>query len=55
MNEKYYYKITSEDGTELYTSVSAYVEPNVLCEILGLGNYTAVEITKEEYDENTED
>ncbi len=55
MSENFYYKITSKDGTELYSSINMHVDPDELCEILGLNNYTAVEITKEEYDENTED
>lgn len=55
MSESYYYKISSKDGTELYASVDMNVKPDKLCEILGLDDYTAVEITKEEYDENTED
>lgn len=53
--EKYYYKITSNDGTVLYATVDAHVKQDELCEILGLNDYTAVEITKAKYDENTED
>ena len=55
ITKKYYYKITSIDGTELYVSTDLPLKSNKLCEILGLGDYTAVEITKQEYDENTED
>lgn len=52
---KYYYKATNIDGTELYMSIDLPLNPNKLCEILGLDDYTAVEIAKQEYDENTED
>ena len=53
--EKHYYKMTSIDGTELYVSTNLPLKSNKLCEILGLDDCTAVEITKQEYDENTED
>ena len=53
--ERHYYKITNIDSTELYVSTNLPLKSNKLCEILGLGDYTAVEITKQEYDENTED
>ncbi len=54
--EKYYYKITSIDGTEFYISTDLPLKSNKLCEFLGLDVSTAVEITKDEffYDENNE-
>lgn len=55
ITEKYYYKITSIDDTELYVSTDLPLKPNKLCEILGLDDCAAIEITKQEYDENTED
>lgn len=55
ITEKYYYKMISIDGTELYVSTNLPLKSNKLCEILGLDDYTAVEITKREYDGNTED
>lgn len=55
MSEKFYYKITSKDGENLYVSVNAHAKADKLCKFFGLDDCTAVEITKEEYDENAED
>lgn len=55
MSKKFYYKITSEDGENLYVSVNAHAKADKLCKFFGLDDCTAVEITKEEYGENDED
>lgn len=54
--KEYYYKITSEDETEkFYLTANMYIQPEKVCEVLGFDGFIAIEITKEEYEENTGD
>lgn len=51
--QKWYYKIIdNETGeTECYAEFSGHIKAEALCDVLGLEGYYAVEITKDEYEE----
>lgn len=52
---KYYYEITKNNGEVFYVKIGAQAKsPEKLCEFLKI-NGTAREISKEEYEENTEE
>ena len=52
--QKWYYKIIdNETGeTECYAEFSGHIKTEAICDVLGLEGYYAVEITKDEYQEN---
>lgn len=55
--QKWYYKIiNNETGeTECYARVPGHIKPEALCKIVGMEKYHhAVEITEDEYEEETE-
>lgn len=54
--EKFYYKLTNSiTGDEIYAVGDKSVNEEALLELLGLANYTAERITKEEYDVEADD
>lgn len=55
MFKKYYYRLTNDSDNDIYISANAPFKAEKICEFLDLEDYTATEITKEEYSENTEE
>lgn len=54
--QKWYYRITeTESGEYCFATVSLPIKEEKLCEFLGLKGYTAKQISKEEYEEESED
>lgn len=55
--EKWYYKITSliDNETEFYASFNLPINEEKVCSFLGLDGFSAKMITKEEYEQNTDD
>ena len=55
-DEKYYYRLTnSKTGDEIYAEGDKPISEEVLLKVLGLENYTAETIKKEDYDKEMED
>lgn len=54
-DEKYYYRLTnSKTGDEIYAEGDMPIRKDNLLKVLGLEDYTAETITKEEYDREME-
>lgn len=55
--EKWYYKIINpiNNETEFYVSFDLPIKEEKVCSFLGLDGFSAKMITKDEYEQNTED
>ena len=55
--KKWYYKIidSNDNETEFYASVNLPINEEKLCSFLGLDGFSAKMITKDEYEQNTDD
>ena len=55
--EKWYYKIidSNDSETEFYVSVDLPIKEEKVCSFLGLDGFSAKMITKDEYEQNTDD
>ena len=55
-DEKWYYRITEiKSGESVLASCSLPIKEEKLCELMGLEGYTAKAISKDEYEEESED
>lgn len=55
--EKWYYKIINliDNETVFYVSVDLPIKEEKVCSFLGLDDFSAKMITKDEYEQNTDD
>lgn len=54
--QKWYYRLTEiQSGESVFASANLPIKEEKFCEFLGLEGYTAKQISKEEYEEESED